>query len=243
MVKITAYGDCGLRVCFSETISVATNKKIRQLTNILASENLPEVIEWIPAYTAVTIYYNPVKTRAESLTEKLQHLLVKMTEIDLPKPRIIEIPTCYGGELGPDLKEVAKVNHLTEDEVVKIHSERDYLVYLIGFTAGFPYLGGMDSRIATPRLTLPRQEIPAGSVGIAGEQTGIYPLATPGGWQIIGQTPVKLYDPDQNEPILFQAGDYLRFIPVNLTSFEKIQRAIENHQYEINISRLEEKVK
>src|SRR5699024_2000207 len=145
------------------------------------------------------------------------------------------IPTCYGGELGPDLKEVAQVNHLTEDEVIKIHSEKDYLVYLIGFTAGFPYLGGMDSRIATPRLRLPRQEIPAGSDGVAGEQSGIYPLATPGGWQIIGQTPVKLFDPNQSEPILFQAGDYLRFIPVNLTSFEKIQRAIENHQYEIKI--------
>ena len=120
----------------------------------------------------------------------------------IPPPEVIEIPVLYGGEMGPDIENVAKHNHKTVDEVIKIHTSKEYLIYMLGFIAGFPYLGGMSKEIATPRLTSPRVKIEGGSVGIAGEQTGIYPVASPGGWQLIGRTPLKLYDADREEPIL-----------------------------------------
>src|SRR5699024_4926794 len=135
--------------------------------------------------------------------------------------RMVEIPVLYGGDYGPDLDLVAHRNQLSTEEVIRIHSERDYLVYMIGFAPGFPYVGGMDERIEAPRKENPRQSIPAGSVGIAGKQTGIYPFESPGGWQIIGRTPAQLFLPESNPPTLIQPGDRLRFVPIDEAEYVK----------------------
>ena len=146
-----------------------------------------------------------------------------MTDTTNELVTVVEVPTVYGGEFGPDLSFVATHNHLSEDEVVSIHSGTDYLVYMLGFIPGFTYLGGMDSRIATPRLSSPRTLIPAGSVGIAGEQTGTYPSDSPGGWQIIGRTPVTMYDMSKAQVALLNAGDYVRYVPIDESEFHRIK--------------------
>lgn len=146
--------------------------------------------------------------------------------------RIFEIPVCYGGEYGPDIANIAEHAGLTEEEVIRIHSSKDYLIYMLGFLPGFTYLGGLDERLHTPRLANPRIRISAGSVGIGGSQTGIYPLDSPGGWQLMGMTPVKTYDPDREVPILVEAGDYIRFVPVDEEEYLRIKDAVERGEYQ-----------
>ena len=135
------------------------------------------------------------------------------------------------GEMGPDIENVAEHNHKTVEEVIKIHTSEEYLIYMIGFIAGFPYLGGMSKEIATPRLKSPRVKIEGGSVGIAGEQTGIYPVASPGGWQLIGRTPLKLYDADREKPVLLEAGQYIKFAAVTEEEYKKIEKEVEDGTY------------
>ena len=152
--------------------------------------------------------------------------------MEASESRIFEIPVCYGGEYGPDLQNIADLAGLTPEEVIKIHSSEDYLIYMLGFLPGFSYLGGLDERIHTPRLANPRIRIPAGSVGIGGSQTGIYPLDSPGGWQLLGMTPVKTYDPGREVPILFEAGDYIRFVPVTEEEYLKIKKQVDEGAYQ-----------
>ena len=168
-------------------------------------------------YDAIVYSYSDIcrilePTLQESVTDSANELVT-----------IVEIPTVYGGEFGPDLGFVASYNHLSEAEVVSIHSGTDYLVYMLGFIPGFTYLGGMDPRIATPRLSSPRTLIPAGSVGIAGEQTGTYPSDSPGGWQIIGRTPVTMYDMSKEQAALLQAGDYVRYVSIDENEFHRVK--------------------
>ena len=188
-------------------------------------------------------YINDTRNfKAASVNKSIAFINGRLTEIekdlgaiDLPKPRIVEIPTIYGGEFGEDLGFVAEHNGLSEDQVIKIHSSIDYRIYMLGFTPGFSYLGGMSEKIAAPRLKTPRTKIPGGSVGIAGKQTGIYPMESPGGWQLIGRTPVKLYDPSSETPIILQAGDYIRFIPIDKDEYDYIHDLAEKKQYKIKI--------
>src|SRR5204863_3793292 len=161
--------------------------------------------------TTLAIYYDPLQTTAPELTKQIRGLAVDDNRSNQDDQRVIEIPVCYGGEFGSDLGFVAKNASLTTQEVIELHSAADYLVHMIGFAPGFPYLGGMSPKIAVPRRSTPRLKIPAGSVGIAGDQTGIYPLETPGGWQLIGRTPLPLFRPEQVPPTLLQAGDVVRF--------------------------------
>ncbi len=154
-----------------------------------------------------------------------------LSSIPIPPPTVIEIPVLYGGEMGPDIENVAEHNHKTVEEVIKIHTSEEYLIYMIGFIAGFPYLGGMSKEIATPRLKSPRVKIEGGSVGIAGEQTGIYPVASPGGWQLIGRTPLKLYDADREKPVLLEAGQYIKFAAVTEEEYKKIEKEVEDGTY------------
>ncbi len=154
-----------------------------------------------------------------------------LDNIEIPPPTVIEIPVLYGGEMGPDIQNVAEHNGKTVEEVIQIHTSEEYLIYMIGFIAGFPYLGGMSKEIATPRLKSPRVKIDGGSVGIAGEQTGVYPVDSPGGWQLIGRTPLKLYDAEREKPVLLEAGQYIKFKSVTPEEYDAILKAVEDGSY------------
>lgn len=228
-------GDTGIQILFGTEIAEETNQQIRMLAEHLTKHPISGVIEWVPAYTTLSLYYRPdmitykeLRDKLESIYEKVQGGVGSFTSL------IFEIPTYYGGETGPDLSFVAEHNGISEEEVISIHSSQDYLIYMMGFVPGFPYLGGMSKKIATPRREDPRPKINVGSVGIAGDQTGIYPLETPGGWQIIGQTPLKLYDPNSNRPILLSAGHYLRFVPISKSEYAEIESAIKLGEYTVN---------
>lgn len=236
MFEIKPYGDSGLRIQFGNDISVRTHRTVRSFATLLEKEKIAGVLEWIPTYTAISILYDPYVISFADLESALVALQDRWRINQLPKAEVIYIPTCYGGDKGPDLSYVARHNRLTEADVIAIHSETPYLVYMMGFTPGFPYLGGMSKRIATPRLAKPRARIPAGSVGIAGEQTGIYPLQTPGGWQIIGRTPIKLFDPHREVPILPKVGNYLKFCPVSREQYEAIAEEVDKGVYEPRIA-------
>jgi KipI family sensor histidine kinase inhibitor len=230
-------GDKGLVVEFGNEISEAVNKKVRNLYLAIKKSELDGIHEMIPTYRSLLIQYDPMKIKIDHLIAKLIEIENTLDCIDIPKPRIIEIPTIYGEEFGEDLNFVSEHNGISVDEVVKIHSSVDYLIYMLGFTPGFPYLGGMSEKIETPRLKTPRTKIPAGSVGIAGKQTGIYPIESPGGWQLIGRTPIKLYNPKSQIPIILQAGDYIRFVPIDKEEYNSICSMVEKDLYKIKIVR------
>ena len=166
------------------------------------------------------IGYDPLVLGYDALREKLSVIIGSMKLADEGKRQVVEIPVVYGGVYGPDLEEVAEKHGMTAEEVIRLHSAPEYPVYMLGFVAGFPYLGGMDERLATPRKKSPRLKIAAGSVGIAGGQTGIYSVESPGGWQIIGRTPLKLYDADSENPVLLAAGSYVKFKPVSEAEYK-----------------------
>ncbi|MEK3646585.1 5-oxoprolinase subunit PxpB [Aeribacillus sp. FSL M8-0235] len=231
--SIQPLGDTGIIIQFGTEISEAIYQQIRQYVYRLEQSRIEGIVEWVPAYTTLAVFYRPNIISYDELSQKLLKIGEKIESMPVPDPIVIEIPTLYGKEAGPDIQFVAETNGLSEEEVVKIHSSSDYLIYMIGFVPGFPYLGGMDKRIAAPRKKTPRSRIPAGSIGIAGEQTGIYPLETPGGWQIIGRTPVKLYDPQKQDPILLKAGDYIRFVPITEREYEKIEQQVLKGSYKV----------
>jgi inhibitor of KinA len=235
MFRIKPFGDCGLRVQLGDSISKKINAKVRSLSWFLEKENINGIMEWIPTYTAVSIYYDPYIITFEEIKKYVESMEEKLEKITLPPANVIKIPVLYGGEVGSDLEHVANSNRLSVEEVIRIHTSSDYLIYMMGFTPGFPYLGGMSEKISTPRLKEPRLKIPVGSVGIAGSQTGVYSMETPGGWQIIGKTPVRLYDPDRRKPILLQAGNYIRFVQVTESEYKEIERQVGDNSYEVEI--------
>ncbi|WP_339148214.1 MULTISPECIES: 5-oxoprolinase subunit PxpB [unclassified Sutcliffiella] len=233
-VQFHPLGDTGIQILFGSDISEKTNHQIRLFADHLRKQDIEGIIEWVPAYTTLTIFYQPDKINYKDLCQKLEEIQDQSQREDVNSDSIVyEIPVLYGGEVGPDLSEVASCNGLTENQVVSIHSAQSYLIYMMGFVPGFPYLGGMTKDIATPRRENPRAKIEAGSVGIAGEQTGVYPLETPGGWQVIGKTPVKLYDPEREDPILLSAGAYIRFVPIGQKEYEEIEEAIKLGEYKV----------
>lgn len=214
-------GDLALRAAFGAEISPHINAHIRRFCYRLHAEPIRGVTEWVPGYATVTVYYRPWEIGYEALCDVLAERAGGQPDAPSPETWGVEIPVCYGGEWGPDLDEVAAAHGLTSAQVIERHRSVDYLVYFLGFLPGFPYLGGLDPSLATPRRATPRPSVPAGSVGIAGAQTGVYPLETPGGWQIIGRTPLRLYDPDRQPPALLAAGDPVRFVPITARQFEE----------------------
>ncbi|MBU3170024.1 5-oxoprolinase subunit PxpB [Clostridium estertheticum] len=222
-VKYLIAGDRALVVEFGDKIEEQVNSKIRSLTVAIAQEGIIGINETIPTYRSLMVIYDPIIMELDELISVLKSIILKMHELKLPDAKVIEIPTLYGGEYGPDIDFVAKHNKISIDEVIKIHTDREYLIYMIGFTPGFPYLGGMSDKIEAPRLQNPRTKIPVGSVGIAGKQTGIYPVESPGGWQLVGRTPVKLYDPCRDEPVLLNAGDYIKFVSIDENEYKIIE--------------------
>lgn len=187
---------------------------------VLMELETPEgVVEIVPSYRSIIIFYDPLSTDPSRLREDLLSIERRLSEIEIPPPRVVEIPVCYGGEFGPDIDTVAGHHELTLEEVIRLHSEPLYPVYMLAFTPGYPFLGGLPEKLHTPRLETPRTFVPAGSVGIANAQTGIYSIDSPGGWQIIGRTPLRLFDPERPEPFLLKAGDLVKFRPVSTGEF------------------------
>jgi KipI family sensor histidine kinase inhibitor len=221
-IRLSPSGDLALVASFGNEISEVLNTKVRSLMLALEKVGVEGIVEMTPTYCSLMIHYNPIQISYSALCAKVLDVVKALDDIELPPPKVIEIPTLYGGDSGPDLDYVASHNGLTPEEVVQIHASGTYRIYMLGFTPGFPYLGGMDERIATPRLETPRTKISGGSVGIAGAQTGIYPIDSPGGWQIIGRTPLALYDPQREEPILLQAGESIRFVPIDQETYDRL---------------------
>ena len=215
-------GDTSLSVDLGNDISEAINAQIRAFNIALANSKVPGIVETVPTYRSLMVHYDPSVILYASLVKKLQGLLGQLDQIEIPPSQVLEIPVLYGGEEGPDLDFVAQHAGKTPEEVVRIHTSTEYLIYMLGFTPGFTYLGGMSDEIATPRLKTPRVKIPAGSVGIAGSQTGVYPIDSPGGWQLIGRTPVRMYDPDRATPILPEAGQYIKFYAIDRAEYDAI---------------------
>jgi inhibitor of KinA len=205
-------GDSAAVIEFGDQVDLAVNNRVHALALLLTHETLAGVIELLPSYTALTAHYDPLALSYEEVARWLREKAERTTDIGGQSRRVIEVPTVYGGEFGPDLDFVAHYHHLTPEEVIHFHSEREYRVFMLGFTPGFPYLGELDERIVTPRLDIPRRRVPAGSVGIAAKQTGIYPIESPGGWRLIGYTSLKLFDPGREPPFLIDAGDTVRFV-------------------------------
>ena len=221
---ISPVGDCAISIDFGQVIDPKINRQIRQIIEQIKGLQLDGIVELVPTYCALLVQYDAMVYSYSDICRILEPTLQEsVTDSANELVTIVEIPTVYGGEFGPDLGFVASYNHLSEAEVVSIHSGTDYLVYMLGFIPGFTYLGGMDPRIATPRLSSPRTLIPAGSVGIAGEQTGTYPSDSPGGWQIIGRTPVTMYDMSKEQAALLQAGDYVRYVSIDENEFHRIK--------------------
>jgi len=207
---------------YGEGIDQDVNKKVRIMAESM-KENRPKgVVEIIPTYRSLLIVYNPGLTNSYILEYFMSELEKNILEQNFPPSKVIEIQVCYGNEYGPDIENVARTNHITIDEVIKIHSESEYLIYMVGFTPGFPFLGGLSKKLFTPRLETPRLKVPRGSVGIANNQTGIYPVESPGGWQLIGKTPLNLFNPHRSNPLLYQAGDKIKFTPITEHEFQEI---------------------
>jgi len=217
-------GDCAVTVQVGYEISEETNRKVVSLMRALAESSIPGLRELVPSYSAVCVHYDPEQISYDQLLERVNDLEIKELSSESASQKIVEIPVCYGAEYGPDLAFVAEHNGLSPEEVIAIHSGGTYLVYMLGFLPGFAYMGGMDERIATPRLTSPRARIPAGSVGIAGGQTGIYPLASPGGWQLIGRTPVKMFAMEgETGKFALSAGDRVKFVPITEEQYREME--------------------
>mgnify|MGYP000876366679 FL=1 len=235
--KYLICGDSALNMEFGNEISEEINKKIRAVTTLIEGREISGINEIVPTYRSLMIHYNPLIIGYEELVSILKEMEENMDCVEISLPEVIEIPVLYGGQYGPDIENVAAYNNMTVEDVIEIHTSTEYLIYMLGFTPGFPYLGGMDKRIAAPRLQSPRTKIPAGSVGIAGEQTGIYPVQSPGGWQLIGSTPIELFNPERENPILLKSGSYIVFKSIDEDEYMKIKEEIKKNTYKCKISR------
>ena len=217
-------GDTGLLASFEQRIAQSIGAAVAALNTRVATAAIPGVVETVPAFATLLIFYDPLVTEYDAVADAVQKLAqAPGSDTAAEEGRLVEIPVCYGGAFGPDLPFVAEHAGLTEKEVIELHAGREYRIYMLGFLPGFPYLGGLDERLFTPRLASPRTAIPAGSVGIGGEQTGVYPIASPGGWQLIGRTPLKLFDPSSGR-LPYAAGDRIRFKPITREAFDAIAK-------------------
>lgn len=227
-----ACGDHAVTITLGNGISVAINEQVMRLYRYLVAQEAEAVLDIIPAYNSLTVVYDalllireyPGRSPYGMMQNWLQQSVAAMEHIQERPARKMEIPVCYDRNLAPDIETVAALHQLSVEEVIRLHTETVYRVFMIGFLPGFAYMGSVHEKIITPRKSTPRTLVPAGSVGIAGEQTGIYPLDSPGGWQLIGQTPLQLFDVQQVNPCLLQPGDEVRFYPVSLAEFQKLKR-------------------
>ncbi len=211
-MRISPASDHSLLVTLGAEIAPAIHREVLRLCRAL--DGLPGIRNLHPGYATVLVTFDPLQCEPQSLAAAIRERYAQTAALPLPEPRTIEIPVVYGGEYGPDLDAVAALHQITTREVIALHSGPAYLVYFLGFSPGFPYLGGLPPALATPRLETPRRHVPAGSVAIGGSQTGVYPVSSPGGWRIIGRTPLRLFRPDRTPPALLRMGDHVKFAPV-----------------------------
>lgn len=211
---IQPLGDCALLVSFAARIDPDVNRCVHALRHWLLQNLAPDILEAVPAYHSLAVYYSPMHTSFEALSQAIRGSGFSAS-LQQKATHSIELPVCYDPRVAPDIEWLAGQAKLGIDEVVSLHSEAVYRVYFLGFKPGFAYLGGLHPRLHTPRKDTPRLAVPAGSVGIGGAQTGVYPQSTPGGWQLIGRTATQLFNPEQDPPCLLQPGDQLRFKPIS----------------------------
>ncbi len=204
-------------------ITAEAHEHVRRLLWMIELEPIAGVRNLHPAYSSLLIKFDPLQWRHSELEKILRGYLDRMASVQLPEPRLVEIPVCYGQEYGPDLADVAQLHGMSVDAAVELHASTTYLVYFLGFAPGFAYLGELPSKLVTPRLLTPRKSVPAGSVGIAGSQTGVYPIATPGGWRLLGRTPRAMFRPYRAEMSLLRIGDRARFVPISSEQFAKLK--------------------
>jgi inhibitor of KinA len=224
--RIVQAGDSAIVVEFQERIDPAVNARVIRLADAIRAAEVAGVRDVVPTYRSVAVFFDPVRTDYPRLVDRLEREADRPGGAPVEEPTPISVPVCYGGELGPDLAAVAAFAGMSPDEVVAVHAGVVYRVFMLGFVPGFAYMGVLDARIAMPRRATPRVRVPLGAVGIAGQQTGIYPAETPGGWQLIGRTPVKPFDAARPEPFLFEAGDAVRFVPIGRGEYDRQVRKV-----------------
>jgi inhibitor of KinA len=219
-VKFWKASDQSLLVSFGNKINFPVHERVRKFLHLLESEPIPGIRDLHPAYCSVLIQFDALQLQHGQLRSLLQEHLRRLRTVKLPKPRLVEIPVCYGEEFGPDLPEVCSLHGLTLESTIELHASVTYLVYFLGFVPGFAYLGELPKPLITPRLSTPRTKVPSGSVGIAGNQTGVYPFATPGGWRLIGRTPLAMFCDGKS---LLMLGDRVRFVPISRGRFADLE--------------------
>ncbi|MBW8351836.1 5-oxoprolinase subunit PxpB [Bacillus sp. IITD106] len=226
-LSFSPLGDRAIVIEFGDEINLETNNRILEMKQAIMNQPFPGFIEAVPAYTTLTCFYDPVSVGTdfpyETVKSELERIVPNISSPEKQSEKMIEIPVCYENDFAIDIDFVAHHNGLSKKEVINIHSDTLYHVYFLGFAPGFPFLGGMNEKIAAPRRTTPRLKVPKGAVGIAGKQTGVYPFESPGGWQIIGRTPLELFNPKLTPPTLLLPGDKVRFVPISKQEFDALE--------------------
>ena len=229
--RIVAAGDAAFIVELENRIDPVVNDTAIALANVIQTAAVPGVRDVVPTYRSVAIHFDPLRTDYDALVARVNRWMedgspnLEGTRRPYRDPSPVRVPVCYSGEFGPDLADVAAFAAVSEVEAVRLHTSRIYRVFMLGFMPGFPYMGIVDQRIAAPRLSIPRVRVPVGSVGIAGMQTGIYSVSTPGGWRIIGRTPLKPFDLSRAEPVLFKPGDAVQFYAIDPDEYARFESA------------------
>src|ERR1700678_2916515 len=215
--------DQSLLVYFGQRITLDAHQRVRRLLRLLEREPIAGVRNLHPAYCSLLVDFDVLKLSHRELEEILRGYLDRLEEVDLPEGRQLQVPTCYGGEFGPDLNEVATLLGMAPARVIELHASVTYIVYFLGFVPGFAYLGELPEALVTPRLASPRRNTPPGGVGVAGNQTGVYPFDTPGGWRLIGRTPIAMFRPDRTDMGFLSIGDRVRFVSISAAQFTEMQ--------------------
>ena len=216
--------DQSLLVCFGQEITLQAHQQVMKLLRLLELEPVAGIRNLHPAYCSLLVKFDGLRLRHEEVETILRRYLERLEQVNLPEPRQVEIPVCYGGEFGPDLAEVCAMHGMTAAQAIDLHASAEYLVYFLGFVPGFAYLGGLPEALVTPRLATPRRRVPAGSVGIAGNQAGVYPFATPGGWRLLGRTPIAMFQAERDGLSLLSIGDRVRFTPISAERFASLEK-------------------
>lgn len=224
-MRLTALGDRAITITVGSSIDEPTRQRVHAVATAIDDAQIAGVVETVPAFASVTVHYDPTRVPAgagsphATLAASLEAVLRDLRSNDGAPARIVDIPVCYGGDFGPDLDDVARQHAMSPDDVVRLHTAGEYRVFMVGFMPGFAYLGGLAEAIATPRRSSPRTAVPAGAVGIGGSQTGVYPMESPGGWNLIGRTPVKIFDLRRERQTLLSTGDVVRFHAISLAEY------------------------